>query len=1335
MVKGHTGMCFESCCLCNKKIHSVILVALFIACLLNFLIKENTSAALPTLSLTLSNNTISLDIISTDTNGNFASSNDISITANTNNYSGYTLSISSNASNASLNGPYDTASGALETLDSIGLVTDVTSSGVSAETFGDSSNTQFNNTWGYKPSKRNSLSNTNFLPAPSTSGDILDITSSANANNVANDYTMSIGARVTPDTQIGTYTNTFVISLVANLTSYSITFNANDGYNGLNTSNMPSPNPKTGYVNTSSPNVALPFSVPTRNGYQFNGWCTVQVADGESCSGTEYQAGGIYTADFTSSNIFTLYARWERSGPCSVVNSLLHCKVMDEWITGGSRIQTNDTNVNTGIQAEITTANSGVFKYNRTAFGADSDSTRSDGTKDDIYYYRGILDQNIGSYGSNGDGARWPNYVVLSAASTSSGITTSDTCWRIVRTTASDGIKLIYNGKWTGSTCANATTSAQVTTSKFNDTSASNGYTSLDYRNIHSAGYTYNNSVNDVTEASSNTTVAKVFGNNSNFSVNKYSSIMKQYLENTWFTNINDYKTILEPSAGYCNDRTLNEDISFTTSLSDSTQIIPYGTSGLPLYYFGSYARNYWSVQKPSLGCPRNKVDLYSSNVSNGNGQMTYPVGLITADELSFAGSGQSTPANGSTNHANSYANSGSNYWTLSPFFRPNYGSVFMFMNGSSGGQAYYEVNYAQGVRPTISLVAGTTVASGSGTATSPWIVNPKTKKYMQDFTKAMCQAQATDQEIVVYDRRDGSDYTVRYIDGACWMTQNLRITKSTGQSDWVISKTDSNFSNVNTWNIHAGGEVGSGSSYTQAQAHSSDESNAASTVVMYYYSAPDGRGINKETMGVYYNFCAASAGNSNGCNSTEIYASGSGDICPAGWHLPIYNEDTVNYPIGNFVTLDGEVEYGGTNSASKFNPVRSGLYFNSNTFFPGTGNYWTSTGKDRLSQYIGYLSYDTMDSTVSSFDTKIHGQSIRCVRTETDISTFYTIVYNGNGASSSNQMAVTHSNIVPNQQIELYASNYKRPGYGFAGWSFTQIDPDASNASTLIANATIYGPNEKITAPSAPVDGTGTKTLYAVWVKSAADMQNWSGCSSLSTNGLTALMDQRDHQVYAVAKLADGKCWMIENIRLENTATTGNNSYNSSVTNKSLAQGYGGSFTGLASPEASSKFLTSNSNSKYNLGTFNTPRYNNVNTASAVSSMTTGNQNVYSYGNYYSFTAANAITSVTSAAGSTSICPKGWRLPTGTTNGDIDNLFNLNVVSGTTGMLKFPNNFLMSGAVYRGNIDGRGTVGYYWSQSYYNSANGYGFLSTNSSSYLQSGHAALGEAVRCIVN
>ena len=64
---------------------------------------------------------------------------------------------------------------------------------------------------------------------------------------------------------------------------------------------------------------------------------------------------------------------------------------------------------------------------------------------------------------------------------------------------------------------------------------------------------------------------------------------------------------------------------------------------------------------------------------------------------------------------------------------------------------------------------------SGSAIIT---ITGKSNKTYMQDLTLADCQSQASSGDITVFDKRDESDYTVRYINGACWMTQNLRITK-----------------------------------------------------------------------------------------------------------------------------------------------------------------------------------------------------------------------------------------------------------------------------------------------------------------------------------------------------------------------------------------------------------------------------------------------------------------------------------------------------------------------------------------------------------------------------
>ena len=66
--------------------------------------------------------------------------------------------------------------------------------------------------------------------------------------------------------------------------------------------------------------------------------------------------------------------------------------------------------------------------------------------------------------------------------------------------------------------------------------------------------------------------------------------------------------------------------------------------------------------------------------------------------------------------------------------------------------------------------------------------------QYMQNFTKDQCQSLASDANYTVVDSRDGSDYTVRYINGACWMTQNLRLSSTTESgSSRVLTSADSN--------------------------------------------------------------------------------------------------------------------------------------------------------------------------------------------------------------------------------------------------------------------------------------------------------------------------------------------------------------------------------------------------------------------------------------------------------------------------------------------------------------------------------------------------------------
>ena len=355
------------------------------------------------------------------------------------------------------------------------------------------------------------------------------------------------------------------------------------------------------------------------------------------------------------------------------------------------------------------------------------------------------------------------------------------------------------------------------------------------------------------------------------------------------------------------------------------------------------------------------------------------------------------------------------------------------------------------------------------------------------------------------------------------------------------------------------------------------------------------------------------------------------------------------------------------------------------------------------------------------------------------------------------------------NATVTLYPSNFSRTGYGFAGWS------DAYDYATN-PNAHFYGPNEDFTTPSDLT--TKGLSLYAVWIKSEGSLQDSAKVTSLcGTNGtggtlttaptdgtanltsVTALTDQRDHQTYAIAKLADGNCWMIENMRLENTATTG-------ATNTALAQGYNSSFTGLANPESTDFSNSTTANSLYSIdgSTDNTisgsyqgyrfPRYNNFNTQQRAETPATST-NTYSYGNYYTWHAAIADTTHYSSGdhGTTSICPTGWRLPVGSQSTTTNSFGALSVALGGpangaaayssstptgTEMSKvfrsYPNNFLYSGYFSTSSASSRGRYGYYWSSTASNNYYSYTLILYSSSVYpgTNSDHKYYGQSIRC---
>ena len=344
------------------------------------------------------------------------------------------------------------------------------------------------------------------------------------------------------------------------------------------------------------------------------------------------------------------------------------------------------------------------------------------------------------------------------------------------------------------------------------------------------------------------------------------------------------------------------------------------------------------------------------------------------------------------------------------------------------------------------------------------------------------------------------------------------------------------------------------------------------------------------------------------------------------------------------------------------------------------------------------------------------------------------TVVYDKNADDAEGTMAT--QSIKKGTSTALHASNFSRSGYGFLGW----IDSNGNN----------YGPNELITIPEVPE--SGEFTLRANWLESSGNIQNYTCSKSMAIGTVKALTDQRDGQTYAVAKLADGNCWMIENLRLDAEVTYG--TLEDGTKRNTLLQGARGDFGNNGLPDANPIPLCSDPDTcannawrtskqsqmdpipgyrgetiLYNYASYKedgwakTPRYNNDNTHNRTPNAgNVKNENTYSYGNIYNTAAAWARTDTdrfsSSTTTDTSICPKGWRLPGGTNNestttaGEAWKLIKAVDNLGKT-LTSYPNNFVTSGSIAWGHR-GRGTSG-----SYITNYSSTGYMRSNITVYL----------------
>lgn len=244
-----------------------------------------------TLAMTTPNIDLNLSINSID--GTFgSSSSDFSVT--TNNATGYVLSIRA-AEDVDTNSQLFNNDAVLDSIDSP----------ISIETFNGDSN--LNGQWGYKPSMLNSAENTDYLPAPTYEGTIINDTDSA--NQTEDIYNLAIGARADINQPVGKYSsNSVVLSAVANVASLIINYNKNTTDE---VTDLP-----INQASSLSNDVLLSSLEPKREGYLFLGWCdgeTTNEDDIDFCSGTTYKPGDIYGVgdiDETIINSADLSALW-----------------------------------------------------------------------------------------------------------------------------------------------------------------------------------------------------------------------------------------------------------------------------------------------------------------------------------------------------------------------------------------------------------------------------------------------------------------------------------------------------------------------------------------------------------------------------------------------------------------------------------------------------------------------------------------------------------------------------------------------------------------------------------------------------------------------------------------------------------------------------------------------------------------------------------------------------------------------------------------------------------------------------------------------------------------
>ena len=335
---------------------------------------------------------------------------------------------------------------------------------------------------------------------------------------------------------------------------------------------------------------------------------------------------------------------------------------------GSSTVGTMVTTTNLSSVYYVVSATSSSFVYKQITSNKNTTEALLASTDDDYgttYYFRGAVKNN---------------YVQF-----------ANKCWRIVRITGDGSVKLVlHNDNISSSSnpCSSANNSTTAAFAKFSGNTSTTEFNTTNKTDNTSIGFMHGiENATDYASAHANTNKSTILTN----------------LETWYKNNLESFETKLADVI-WCNDKS-------------------GGSYGEEPTDYGAAIRR----ETPSLICPNDnnggKLSKFTvDDTTNGNGNLTYKIGLLTSDEVVYSG------------HFNSYSDTSATYlqenaigswWTLSPgSYNDDGGGLTstIYTVEASGSVNDTSPGYTSNLRPAIALIP-TTKVTGSGTSEDPYII------------------------------------------------------------------------------------------------------------------------------------------------------------------------------------------------------------------------------------------------------------------------------------------------------------------------------------------------------------------------------------------------------------------------------------------------------------------------------------------------------------------------------------------------------------------------------------------------------------------------------------